>query len=353
MEFTGERYVPGTEGLEELYVEHVSRYVFAGNLARGGKILDIGCGCGYGSHYLALCQADSVVGIDNSPEALRFAGTWYRHPNLRFALMDTHRLGLKAGFDLATCFEVIEHVDDAPALLREAWAALGDEGILLVSTPNRLTYVAGGEGGANPFHVREYDIREFTDLLGTVFSHVRVFGQHWVEGMALSPDPGHCAGQHVPTGRLPDQYGFKQVATRRDQSPYFFAACAKCDILDRVSEDLPPAVMHFLATRYEQLKRDMAKLEEEFDRRGRWAMGLERENHGKDETIEGLQAEMRDLKREFDQRGNWARSLNAQLRAQESVIRRLTNENAELKRLAGGARNKAAVAEEQTWTKSR
>jgi SAM-dependent methyltransferase len=344
VEFTGERYVPGTKGLEELYVEHVSRYVFATDVARGRKVLDIGCGCGYGSHYLAMCQADLVLGVDTSPESLGFARSQYSHPNLRFALMDAQNLGFKGCFDVATCFEVIEHVDDAQRLLREARAALEEDGFLLVSTPNRLTYVAGGEGGVNPFHTREYDVDEFTELLGSVFSHVRMFGQHWVEGMTLSLASGDREGGRLQAVRLPDRYGSGEAASAWTESPYFIAACAKCDVLDAVARNVVPAVLHSTQPRHDRQKTDMKKLEDEFDLRGRWAMDLDLDNRRKDQTIKDLQSELQELKAEFDQRGDWAKTLDAQVEDQRSAIKRLESENAELRRVA---------QKEQRWTKTR
>jgi 2-polyprenyl-6-hydroxyphenyl methylase/3-demethylubiquinone-9 3-methyltransferase len=42
-------------------------------------------------------------------------------------------------FDLVTCVEVIEHVADKPAFLREVAARLASDGLLVMSTPNRTT----------------------------------------------------------------------------------------------------------------------------------------------------------------------------------------------------------------------
>lgn len=46
--------------------------------------------------------------------------------------------GLDIGtFDLVTCVEVIEHVADKPAFLRDVAARLAPDGLLVMSTPNR------------------------------------------------------------------------------------------------------------------------------------------------------------------------------------------------------------------------
>jgi SAM-dependent methyltransferase len=66
-EFTGERVIPGQVDVD-LLNEHMARYTFAARLARGKRVLDAGCGAGYGSAELAS-QADSVtVGVDVAPK---------------------------------------------------------------------------------------------------------------------------------------------------------------------------------------------------------------------------------------------------------------------------------------------
>src|SRR3954462_3875606 len=81
-EFTGERVIPG-EFEVDLLNEHLARYTFAARLARGKRVLDAGCGAGYGSAELAHA-AQSVVGIDQAAEAVEFAREHYRLPNLSF-----------------------------------------------------------------------------------------------------------------------------------------------------------------------------------------------------------------------------------------------------------------------------
>ena len=51
-EFTGERLIPGEVDID-LLNEHMARYHFAVRLARGKRVLDAGCGAGYGSAELA------------------------------------------------------------------------------------------------------------------------------------------------------------------------------------------------------------------------------------------------------------------------------------------------------------
>jgi SAM-dependent methyltransferase len=333
MEFTGERYVPGTPGLEDLYIEHMSRYAFASDIARGRKVLDVGCGTGYGTHLMALRGAELAVGIDISPEAIDFARGRYQHSQLRYAVMNANHLGLAQEFDLVTAFEVIEHVEDAPGLLNEIKGIISDTAVLLVSTPNRITYLAGGPEGKNPFHTREYDIMEFTELLGSVFPYVRIFGQSWVEGITLVPHPGLLKATTFRTGKLPHENGSLPYRLFSCEPPYFVGVCAKRDIVRSTCSKLTPVVIHSIAPRFERLKQAMGQLQHRFDERGTWALSIEAELHKRDGIIEGLQRELRDLRAQFDDRGRWAKSLDGQLQAKELQVKRLTQENQELRQM--------------------
>mgnify|MGYP003623051184 CR=1 FL=1 len=73
-EFTGERLIPGEVDID-LLNEHMARYNFAARLTRGKRVLDAGCGTGYGSLELARMAA-RVTGIDIAPEA---AAPWSAH----------------------------------------------------------------------------------------------------------------------------------------------------------------------------------------------------------------------------------------------------------------------------------
>jgi SAM-dependent methyltransferase len=346
MEFTGERYVPGTQELEDLYIEHISRYLFTRRLAGGRCVLDIGSGCGYGTYELAAGGAELVLGIDKSVEAVEFSRRNYSHPNLSFAVMDAARLSLKGRFDLVTCFELIEHVEDADSVLEGVSRVLDESGVFIVSTPNKATYVAGGEDGKNPFHVREYYRAEFENLLGSTFRAVRLLEQRWVEGMAFSANPAPAILTDARAVGLPEDpsrnsgsaagAGSLQAPVPVAEAPYFIALCGNQEILDDVILGLESLAFYRRAPRYEALKAAARKLEQEFDRRGEWAQGLEKECRAKDRAIRDLRCELAELRSEFDERGRWARRLNAELRQSGAMVERLAAENRRLREgLAG------------------
>jgi SAM-dependent methyltransferase len=164
------------------YANHIQRYQFAGPYCAGGGVLDAGCGTGYGSYYLATHGAGSVVGVDISDEALDEARRLYRGDTLRFLKGDVERLTevpeLGGPFGAVVNLENIEHLHDAPRFVAEARRVLSDDGALVVSSPNVTRSLTGEDGKpCNPFHIKEYSIDEFRELLGGSFGSVEMFGQ--------------------------------------------------------------------------------------------------------------------------------------------------------------------------------
>jgi SAM-dependent methyltransferase len=335
MEFSGERYVPGIEGLEEIYAEHMSRYVFASRMARSKSVLDVGCGCGYGTHHMALAGSATTLGTDISAEAIEFAKANHQVPGLHFAVMDAYHLALGPSFELVTCFEVIEHVEDPERALEQISGAMADRGILLISTPNKENYVAGGEAGSNPFHHREYCEDEFRDLLRSHFRSVTIYGQHWSESMILKPRTAEKVPSNPEALPMPIEKGCRERELAVGDPVYFLAVCAQKPLTKRNSAGLSPAVVHSFNARYPKIKDMATRLKADVDRRAGWARELEAEVRKRDATIRWLQEKLEKLSQEFDERGKWAQGLDKTISEKEHIIRTLRLENEKLKRMAG------------------
>lgn len=193
MEFMHERYVPGTWSKITEY-EHLPRYAFARTYAVGAQVLDFGCGTGYGAAQLAEV-AEHVLGLDASADALVWARATHDHSHLSFEQRDDLGRGLPASsFDLITCFEMIEHVDEDTQ--REAVQSfarlLRPAAKLLISTPNPEVTVNYGE---NPYHRKELTEQEFRQLLSASFAHVQMLRQWIRPSVTLAADdlPGQAA----------------------------------------------------------------------------------------------------------------------------------------------------------------
>ena len=66
------------------FENHRKVYEFAAQFARDARVLDVGCGTGYGAALLADAGAASVTGIDNSEEAIGYARRKFRVDGLSF-----------------------------------------------------------------------------------------------------------------------------------------------------------------------------------------------------------------------------------------------------------------------------
>ena len=171
-----ERMVPGeSDALTELC--HRQRYEFARTFASGRRALDAGCGVGYGARDLLDAGARSVLALDYSEGALRYARAHYDAPGITWQQADLMTYPfVEDSADLVTCFEVFEHVERPADLLDRLAGALAPGGRALVTTPNRGFYSMGSEP-AFIHHVREYEEDEFTALLGAFFGSVEILGQ--------------------------------------------------------------------------------------------------------------------------------------------------------------------------------
>jgi SAM-dependent methyltransferase len=173
--FTGERFTP--ECVREIWYEHWHRYAFVLPLARGRRVLDGACGEGYGSAILATIAAH-VTGMDVDGDTIEHARQRYDGiPHLSLERGSVTDIQAEDdSFDLIVSFETIEHLADQERMLDEFRRVLAPDGILAISSPDRIAYNEGG-AAPNPFHVRELDRGEFVDLLSARFPAMHLFGQ--------------------------------------------------------------------------------------------------------------------------------------------------------------------------------
>lgn len=162
----GHRVVPGVThgaayGKVELF-RHVNRYTFCRRLfqadlhlrgpASEARVVDLGCGAGYGAEMLASLHGVSVLGIDGSPESIQYCRQTFTRKNLEFRQQRIDEFVASmtpSECDYVASNEVIEHIEDGFDIL----ARLRFARLAVISTP----YLE--PRGRNPHHVL-WDISE-------------------------------------------------------------------------------------------------------------------------------------------------------------------------------------------------
>jgi SAM-dependent methyltransferase len=156
---------------------HLVRYLWAAEYLRRlqpRRVLDLGCGSGYGSSLLAgVLPGSSVRGADHDAKAIGEARRAYGGSGASFDVGDPLEWDATIGgasFDVVVCFDVLEHVEHREVLLEALVRHLDDDGLLLLSTP-----CCRATNDLKPgwrFHRIEYAAASLYDLLRRYFGDV-------------------------------------------------------------------------------------------------------------------------------------------------------------------------------------
>ena len=305
VEFTGERVIPGQVN-DDLWSEHVARYAYARRYAEGRRVLDAGCGTGYGSAELAQ-SALVVTGIDVAPQAIGFARATYPIPSLRFLVASCAVMPFpENAFDLVVAFEVIEHLPDHRAFLQECARVLTHHGLFIVSSPNRKYYAESrAKSGPNPYHVHEFEAREFVEELSGVFQNVRLLLQNRIESFAFHP-----ASSFWPAEARIDGGG-----GNAEDAHFLIGLCSFGPLPEPTSFVYVPRAANLLREREQHVQ----LLQEQLTQTKRWLHDTQTER-------DSLLDLFRKQKEELDDRTHWAQRLNRELESSAQRIVDLQNE---------------------------
>lgn len=165
-------------------IEHLERYRFAAKFARSKDVLDIACGAGYGSRILLKeGNARTVLGVDYSLNNIDYCHQNYKdkRESLHFEQGDICSFQLEKKVDLIVCFETIEHIERFREALKCLFEVLNDDGILIISTPNRRItdpYVGPDTPTMDGAHKREFTPDEFLSVVNEAgFKNIGYYGQ--------------------------------------------------------------------------------------------------------------------------------------------------------------------------------
>ena len=138
---TGERTVPGLDIENYWFRRHEVVYQRLAERCAGRDVLEAGFGEGYGADLLAGV-ARRVTGVDYDDSAV--AHVRARYPRVKVIQGNLADLPLPgASVDVVVNFQVIEHLWDQSQFVSECRRVLRPGGLLLISTPNRITFTPG------------------------------------------------------------------------------------------------------------------------------------------------------------------------------------------------------------------
>lgn len=136
------------------------------------SLLEIGCGTGFVLSGIAAALPHlRLAGSEAAAGGLRFAAS--RVSGAELMQMDARRIPFEAEFDVVGAFDVIEHIEDDRAVLREMHRAARPGGGILLTVPQHP--FLWSEYDVRARHVRRYRARELREkVLEAGFEIVKV-----------------------------------------------------------------------------------------------------------------------------------------------------------------------------------
>jgi 2-polyprenyl-3-methyl-5-hydroxy-6-metoxy-1,4-benzoquinol methylase len=178
LKYTGERHIalPVGDDLSISNLFHMIRYAFVAPFIKEKQVLDISCGSGYGTQYMAIQGAKQVVGVDIDANSIEFARRFHAHESAVYIQSDAHFVEqLKDNsFDVIVSFETIEHVEKPREFLIELRRLLKPDGQVFISCPNDYRI----SPWLSPFHLHKFKFSEFRELFVSIFGQGTFLGQH-------------------------------------------------------------------------------------------------------------------------------------------------------------------------------
>jgi len=170
----------------------LARYNFVNKIINNTdlKVLDYGCGSGYGTKLLKE-KFKNVTSHD----------TYFDNYLPKDIKVETDIKNiLKNKFDLITCFEVIEHMDESAQhqLMETMSNLLTNDGILFISTVRKME--PPPTQNRRDYHIREISFNELYDFCAKHFKTILTFGQ---------------IDQIISTFNTDNQYHFLFVCTNK------------------------------------------------------------------------------------------------------------------------------------------
>jgi SAM-dependent methyltransferase len=157
------------------YYAHLSIYRFARPFCpTGSRVLDAGCGVGYGSAYFANHGA-SVLACDAGDEAIAYARRRFPGPTYEVCDLGGPLPIADRSVDMVFSSNVFEHVPNVDGLAAECARVVKADGILIVAVPPVMNAVAAESDIQNYFHVHHIPPAAWHAKLSRFFAEVECY----------------------------------------------------------------------------------------------------------------------------------------------------------------------------------
>ena len=198
------RGVVSPETPDDLFLAHLALYRFAARYVSGRRVLDLGCGTGYGSAHLSAAGAASVVGLDADARLLAYARRRFAGPSVRFVTGNAEEahgdLGL---FDAIVAANLLAHLERPALAVEEAARHLHPEGAFVASVPPIADDRAMEAHRASSRHRSNLYLWDWETLLARRFGKLELF--------RLEPPPGAALDLANPAPSRLDVKDFRAV----------------------------------------------------------------------------------------------------------------------------------------------
>jgi SAM-dependent methyltransferase len=184
------RGIVSPEAPNDLFVAHLAAYRFAARHAAGRRVLDAGCGTGYGAAELSRAGAAEVVGLDPDPASIAYATRRFGGLAIRFVVGRAEALPAVLGgggepFGLAVAANVLAHLADPGAALDGIARSLSADGVLVATVPPIADDVMMDAQRASGVHRANRYLWDWESLLRARFRDLRLFRLDPPEGARL------------------------------------------------------------------------------------------------------------------------------------------------------------------------
>ena len=159
------------------------RYLFAKAWCSSARVLDYGCGYGFGA--LILDNFYEYVGFDVDSNAIEWAHKHISPIKKGTSFLRNNQFKMESeieSYDTVIAYEVIEHVEEPVLLIRSLLNCLKAHGTLIISTPNGAFSDHNKLLFRTAFHIDEYSAIELRGIIERAGGNAKFYKEYRIDG---------------------------------------------------------------------------------------------------------------------------------------------------------------------------